>query len=579
MFSKPINLKVLSYGLLCSYAGFQLYSYLKTRYIRYKLNIKAKNKRRLRDSSSPLLDPIPKEIEDFVLSQSASDLAQAIRSGRITSVQAVSVYIHRAYTIGRDHCLTAEELFGPALASAHECDAELAQGKLRGPLHGVPFSVKDHFAMVGCTSSGGVTWKLDHPDQETALAVTLLVEQGAIPFVRSNVPPAMMWCETSSKTYGRAQNPWDRSRTVGGSSGGEGGLVAARCSPLGIGSDIARSLRIPSAFCGIYTIKPTPERMPFRGLYTGQWHNQEPMDAVVKVSIGPLGRCTEDLVQVLRIWLSSRSFQLDPTIVPLSFNEAAYNSTKKLKIGYFTSFPYFDAAECVVKSIAHCAEVLSNQCEVVPFELPEMQAMFKTFSGLFQANGNESLLASFQGEEPEPYYKLGFWLSDHPYLAKLAASVLKCTGNQRIGAVLDVDSNISSSAVIALYQAAQDLREIVTKEWARLGLDAVICPMTGIVAPRHDTTPDVFPGVAYGTFWNLLRFPSGIVPAGLITEKEAKFEDRFNDLMTTAAKECMRNSEGLPYVVQVVGLPYTDETVLRVMGMVEQVFGFHKSAL
>jgi fatty acid amide hydrolase len=579
MLSKIPKPKLALYTLLSAYASFQVYSYIKTRYIRYKLNIKAKTKRCLRDSASPNLEPIPKEIEDFVLSQSASDLAQAIRSGRITSVQAVSVYIHRAYTIGRDHCLTAEELFGPALASAHECDAELAQGKLRGPLHGVPFSVKDQFAMVGCTSSAGVIWKLDHPDQETALAVSLLVEQGAIPFVRSNVPPAMMWAESANKIYGRAQNPWDRNRTPGGSSGGEGGLVAARCSPLGIGSDIGGSLRIPAAFCGVYSFKPTPGRVPRRGVFTAFKDNFEPLDTVLKDTIGPFGRCTEDLACILRAWFSRSAFDFEPTIVPLPFNEGSLTSGKKLKIGYFSSLSIFPTATCIQNAINHCVQQLSHDCEVVPFALPELEALAITYVHLFRSNGNENLRRAFQGEEPESFYQQDWWMIEHPHLMKFIRFLLNISGSPRMANALQINANISSSELIEIYQTGKDLTEKFFKEWMKLGLDAVICPQTAIVAPFHDTTPDVGGFFIYGFIWNLLRSPSGIVPVGLLRKEEAGYEDNYDDIMTRATRAAMVDAEGMPYALQVAGLPFQDETVLRVMKKVEGVFNFHKYAL
>jgi Asp-tRNA(Asn)/Glu-tRNA(Gln) amidotransferase A subunit family amidase len=312
----PINKKtaaLIAFGL---YSCYSLVSKLKSLYRRRLLQRKASAKLVSRNSYTPTIPSVSAETESFILSQTAVELASAIRSGKVTSVECVSVYIKRAYTIGRSLSLTTEECFASALEEASKCDAEARSNHFRGVFHGVPFSVKDQIQMLGCNSTAGVAWRLGVQDTETAAVVQLMVDEGGIPFVRSNVPQTLFWMESANKIYGQAQNPWDRRRTTGGSSGGEAGLVAARCSPLGIGSDISGSIRFPAAFCGVYGLKPTPRRVSRKGVISANPSGVNIFDAIVPATMGPIGRSTEDLAQMMRVWLCAKAARIDREIVP-----------------------------------------------------------------------------------------------------------------------------------------------------------------------------------------------------------------------------------------------------------------------
>jgi fatty acid amide hydrolase len=127
-------------------------------------------------------------------------------------------------------------------------------------LFGIPISLKDTIDIKGMASSIGSTARYDFKQPEDGAIVQVLKKSGMIPFVKSNVPQLAMTFESTNNLWGRATNPWDNTRAVGGSSGGEAALIAGRCSPLGIGSDIGGSVRIPSEFCGVYSFKPSSLR-------------------------------------------------------------------------------------------------------------------------------------------------------------------------------------------------------------------------------------------------------------------------------------------------------------------------------
>ena len=293
------NKKTL-YALLGTYAATGMYSFIISSIKAYKLKKKAQRKLILRNSLKITLPEISQEKQSLILSLTATQLARAIKEKRVTSTEAVATYISRSITIGRELNLIAEECYIEALEKARICDEMTENNESFGVFHGVPISVKDQMAMEGYTSSTGVAWRLDHRDRETAMIVKMLQDEGAIPFVRSNGPQVMMWFECSNQIYGRGLNPWDPSRTTGGSSGGEGGLIACRGSPLGLGADIGGSIRYPSAFCGVYGFKPTPQRMPTHGMISSMPNKLIPMDFQIQNTAGPIGRCVKDLVLVMR---------------------------------------------------------------------------------------------------------------------------------------------------------------------------------------------------------------------------------------------------------------------------------------
>lgn len=570
-----LNKKKWVVGTIGAYALLQVGKYFKGWVRRWKLSNKGKKKLDERNKAKIDLPELDVEVENLILALNVCQLCEKIRNKELKSEQIVVAYIKRAAKIGRELGLSAEECFEDALREAKICDEETEKGHSRGILHGIPISVKDHYGMKGYFSSCGLAWKLDYPDTEDAVLVKLLVEQGAIPFVRSNVCQAMMWIETSNQIYGRAKNPWDTSRTVGGSSGGEGGLVSSRSSPLGIGSDIGGSIRTPSAFCGVYGFKVSPKRVSIRGIYASSLNGYEGFECAVKCSYGPIGRCVDDLALVLKSWFCERQFELDPTVVPLKFNEAEYESHKKLKIGYFTHIPGYPVAECIKKAVIQCAEGLSD-CEVVQYDFVNANEIIYSFLDLYAGNNQAEFEEELNGEEPENYYKLQLFSYDHPYITNVALALLKMLKNARLARFFDQKTGISSSSFVSIYQAAQDAAMKLFADWSSKGIDAVICPVFGTVAPQHDASVDVAPCLVYSFIMNLLALPAGIVPAGIVKKGEAFYTDEFNDLLTSACDHVMQNSEGLPYAVQVVGLPYKDEVVLRVMKKVEQVFGFNQ---
>ncbi|CAG9313380.1 unnamed protein product [Blepharisma stoltei] len=572
--------KRILYGVgVC--ASLFLYSRVKKQVVACRLRHKAKAKRAQRDAKKIEIPPVDKEKQEYILSLTALELAAAIKEKKFTCLEAVATYIGRAYDLGRKLELTAEEPFEEALDLAKAHDEMLLQNPENcGPLHGVPVSIKDHFSQIGCTSSSGCAWRLDLPDEVDCLLLELLKDAGAIPFIRSNVPQGMLWIESSNDIYGTAKNPWNKNHTTGGSSGGEAGLVACRASPLGLGSDIGGSIRIPSTFCGVYGLKPTPGRVSNIGVRAAHPGDIEPLAYLIGITSGPIGRCVDDLKAVMECFCVEKQYKRDLSLAPIPFNHNMYNeaaASKNLKIGYFYDLEQFESAPCIKNAIRECKEALEKLGHtLIEIKIPNSIQAVKLYKDGFNCHGNKVLREMLQGETPQYYYRIVEFLNDKYYLKPFFRLLLKLFNSPRVLRALELKDNATPAEYIDLFRAINSYKTTFSKYWNSLGLDAVICPAYATVAPPHTKTVEIFDALDYCMFWNVVEYPSGIVPVRLVEENETNFESEINDLFTRSAKKIMAVSAGMPIGIQIAGKPYHDEVVLGVMKQVEDIFKFHK---
>ncbi|XP_037502056.2 fatty-acid amide hydrolase 2-A-like, partial [Rhipicephalus sanguineus] len=207
--------------------------------------------------------PLP-PVTDRLLLRSATSLAADIRNGKVKSVDLVSAYIRRIREVQPIINAVVEERFEEALKDAEEVDRLVASGTMSAsqmtkekPLLGLPFTSKNSIAIRGMRHDAGSLYWHGRRAEEDAPSVASLRRAGAIPLALTNVPELCMWGESHNLVDGCTRNPHDTRRSPGGSSGGEGSLLAAAGSLIGLGTDAAGSVRIPSAYCGIFGHKPT----------------------------------------------------------------------------------------------------------------------------------------------------------------------------------------------------------------------------------------------------------------------------------------------------------------------------------
>jgi len=235
---------------------------------------------------------------DDLAACSITEVAAAIRERRIGCLEALDRYVARVNE--RNAAINAIVTLDleAARADAARADEALARGEVWGPLHGVPFTIKDSFETAGLrTTCGHLAWE-SHVPKDDAIAVARLRLAGAIVFGKSNTPALAGDVQTYNPLFGTTRNPWNPDRTPGGSSGGAAAAIAAGLTAGDIGSDIGGSIRTPSNWCGIYGHKPTYGIVPQRG------HVPPPPGSLAAPDlnvVGPLGRSADDLALVLDV--------------------------------------------------------------------------------------------------------------------------------------------------------------------------------------------------------------------------------------------------------------------------------------
>jgi amidase len=247
---------------------------------------------------------------ETLLDSSATTLARVIRDREVSSEEVVFAYLKRIETL--NPVLNSVIQIAPesALEHARAADEALARGQLLGPLHGVPFTVKDVYAVrdsARLVTAPGMVERPDPPPERDSTVVLRLRAAGAILIA---VTKATLWHDREER-YGYTRNPYDLARTPGGSSGGEAATIAAGGSPLGMGSDSGGSLRQPAHYCGVATLRPSNGRVP-RG--TDAEGTNDPRTAA-----GPLARSVEDLALALRV-ISGFDWE-DPTSLPVPLGD------------------------------------------------------------------------------------------------------------------------------------------------------------------------------------------------------------------------------------------------------------------
>src|SRR5687768_3223500 len=241
------------------------------------------------------------------LRAAAFELARSVREGTTTARALVDQLIARALIVNPRINAIAEERFGAARQEAYHCDARARRGEPLGPLAGVPFTVKEMIDCAGMPSTYGCSTRSERRAGSDATIVRRLRAAGAIPIASTNIPEWGLWYETANLIYGRTSNPYDVRCTCGGSTGGEAALVASGASAFGVGSDIGGSIRIPSAFCGVFGHKPSAGLIPLTGHYPvfEDVASAPPGQPQVRVNpwltIGIIARSARDLLPLLRI--------------------------------------------------------------------------------------------------------------------------------------------------------------------------------------------------------------------------------------------------------------------------------------
>ncbi len=295
----------------------------------------------------------------------ATELALQIGRREISPVEVVRALRDRAEALNpRLNALVTH--YEDAEDRAREAEAVVRRGERLGPLHGVPFTIKDSFDTAGVRTTRGSLLFFDRVPDRDATAVARLRDAGAIPLAKTNLPEFALWWETDNLVFGRTPNPWNLERTAGGSSGGEAAALAAGLTPLGLGSDLGGSIRLPAHYCGVVGLKPTHGLVPL----TGHW----PEVLLDYMHVGPMARSVRDAAVALAAIAGPDGE--DARAVPVLRPAAVVGggSLAPLRIGWLTNaFGTVDAGVAAV--VARAAAALHDAgATVEEAELPGFAA-------------------------------------------------------------------------------------------------------------------------------------------------------------------------------------------------------------
>src|ERR1700730_16633833 len=220
----------------------------------------------------------------------ATTLAALIRTKQLSSREVVQAHLDRTEAVNPKINAVVTLMGEAALEAADAADKAMTSGAALGPLHGVPFSIKDALNTAGVLTQRGSRLFAGNIPEKDATAVARFKAAGGIPLMKSNLPEFSGWTESDNRVTGRTNNPWNLERTPGGSSGGESAAIAVGMSPIGIGSDVMISVRGPAAFTGIAALKATHGRVPYTGHYPSiishWWHVGAMARTVGDVALG-----------------------------------------------------------------------------------------------------------------------------------------------------------------------------------------------------------------------------------------------------------------------------------------------------
>ncbi|CAB9500823.1 acid amide hydrolase 1 [Seminavis robusta] len=475
-----------------------------------------------------------------------------------------------------------EELYDDAYATAAALETKLEQmdAKDAPPLLGVPLCVKDCVGLEGSLSTGGLACRLNRRDKQDSLIMEALKEAGAIPLCKGNVCQGMGISESVNRIWGRSRNPWNLSRSPGGSSGGDAALVSTGCVPLSVSADGAGSIRIPASCCGVVGFKPSPSRLTFKNSMRPKKDDKYGSSLVVPATMGPMARSVEDCANFMRAVCSPTVRRGDRNVIPLDFNEADYQDTRKLKIGYFMTDGWMDPCPTGKRAMKEAIEALKKQGHmVVPFQPPtDGWHHNRLFVGITAAEGNmRSYREGLEGEMMIPEYAPLVGVAALPNFFRPIAKLFL---PKRVGHLLGCGKNGGLTGY-EIWDLCADLLKM-KQQWSDAfndtGVDAVIFPSLPIPAIRHGQCGKIM-SVAYMFIGNLLGWPCGALPITTVRQDEQhyRFEDLpkiQRDIMSKTVAEEMVGSAGLPMSISIMTPGFEDEKCLRVMKEIEKGVNF-----
>lgn len=497
--------------------------------------------------------------------QTATELLAALRDKHLTSVEIVRAMIARREAVGKKTNAIVIPLDESALAAAASIDLRRARGEDVGPLGGLPVTVKENIEIAGTAATLGLESRRTFRSTHDAVTIRLLKSAGAVVLGKTNIPQTLIAMETTNHVYGTTNNPWAHDRTPGGSSGGEAAAIASGQSVLGIGTDIGGSVRIPAAYTGLTTLKPSLHRWSNRGSI-GILAGQE----LVRSQMGPLARNVADLTLLFRSIDTTEHARFDPECPPVPMGDPASIDVRKLRVGVFETDGFITPCATARRAVREASAILERAgARVTTFAPPRANEHYLLMAAAMSADGMATMGEALGKDPVIAALKLNARIGRAPrQVLKQLAKVARRLGEKRLADVLDVGGRKSVQELWALCHERTTMQRAELDAWNAQELDLVLCPAAATPAPPHGTTGDFTPAAIYTIRYNLLNLPAGVVPVTRVSANETARPEQVDRIDKKAAL-IQRESAGLPIGVQIVGRPFREDTVLAAMAVIE----------
>jgi Asp-tRNA(Asn)/Glu-tRNA(Gln) amidotransferase A subunit family amidase len=456
---------------------------------------------------------------------SAVEMAARIREKKLSPVDLVEAHLKRIEQLNPKLNAYVQVDAERARQQARVAEEALAQGNAPGPLHGVPISIKSSIAVAGLHCEAGTRLRAGCIASQDAVMVSRLKAAGAIVLGVTNTPELLMAWETDNLLYGRTNNPWDLSRTAGGSSGGEAAAIASGCSAGGVGSDGGGSIRVPAHFTGICGLKPTPGRIPASG------HFPESVGPFALLGVvGPMARTIADVKALFEAMQGLDDG--DTSAAPVPVRRPKREQLRNTQIAYFEDdgrTPVTPETRIAVHTAAKALQKAGFRVE--PFRPEGLEDARQLWWKFFGIAGGMLLGPMIKGREAD--------LS--PILKEFCGWV--AAQSAHTGESL-LDTWVKRDLVRArIFRQMRDY-------------PVLLCPVASIPAFRHGErnwqidgrTVQYLDAWSYAEWFNLLGMPAVAVPTG-------------------------KSSDGLPIGVQISARPWQEEVVLSIAEGLEKECG------
>ncbi|KAI1264956.1 putative fatty-acid amide hydrolase [Xylariaceae sp. FL1019] len=511
--------------------------------------IAAKHENALNVMDVPLTCGLLTETEIEITSKyDATALLEKLKS-RVWSVEQVTVAFCKRAAIAHQliNCLT-EIFFDDAIKRAKQLDQEWnsqSPTKPLPPLFGLPISLKDSFQVSGYDTSTGLACYVDEPAKQNSPLAAMLIDLGAVLYCKTNLPQSIMTADSQNNVFGRTLNPRNKLFTAGGSTGGEGALIALRGSVLGVGTDIGGSTRVPAVCNGIYGFRPSVGLIPHGGVRS----LLHPGTGGVLSAVGPMATSLRDCALFLETILQAEPYKYDSSVVSIPWTDL--KPKRKLRIGIVQDDGLFTPSPPVRRALKQAADLLSksDDTEVVTIEFPNVPEIYQDFLQYMALDGGD-------------YYREQFGRTGEPLIPSLEICGLLSVPGTTLEGYFDLNHRRA--------QAMETYREL----FGRNHLDVVLMPP----APHTAVPLDKWNKPYYTCLANYFDQPAIVLPVGEVQDTDvtdsltnAKFgpiDEQVYSLYTGPEQY-----KGLPVCIQVVGYRQRDEALVKAAAVIDSIIG------